>query len=345
MKLSFIIPTYNFGKKIKKCLASVIAQTVGKIEMEIIVVDDGSTDDTNIMIAEYIDKIRYIKKDNSGVSDARNVGIREATGDYLCFVDADDYISPQLSTYIAEAIKAMPDIVCFEYYEGNKDDFSFEDSEASKLDLMRSTEFSGEQLLLSCLFKKKQDNEVSFRVATVWGKVYKKKFIIDNNICFTSGMVLNEDVLFNAELFRNSPKVLYLPIKLYYYRISNFNSGSIHDENCGDKLLFSALVMKEFADSWENHEVKRRVALRIDSYVQRYLRQYIMADYIKGYSNKRKKYFEYINISVYKDSRKLVNIEDLDITGKLFYICAEKKLFFPLVLREKIRKIKLLITV
>lgn len=93
MKLSVIIPCYNAEKTIKKCLDSIVNQTEKNIE--IILIDDGSTDKTFKICSEYQkkdDRIRFYKKNNTGVSDTRNYGIEVATGDYITFVDSDDYI-------------------------------------------------------------------------------------------------------------------------------------------------------------------------------------------------------------------------------------------------------------
>ena len=97
-KISVIVPVYNTEKYIKKCLDSIINQTYSNIE--IIIINDGSTDNSELIINEYLkeypDKIKYYKKENGGLSDARNYGVTKATGDYICFVDSDDYIDINL---------------------------------------------------------------------------------------------------------------------------------------------------------------------------------------------------------------------------------------------------------
>lgn len=194
--------------------------------------------------------------------------------------------------------------------------------------------------MLNCLFKKEQDMELPIRPATVWGKIYRKQFLVDNDIWFTSGMVLNEDVLFNAKLLKQKPRICTLQRKLYYYRINNSSSGSTAEKDIGNKLLSAAVAMKEFADCCSDPDISERVSLRIDSYIQRYFRKYIMTEYVNGYHNKRNEYMKYVSIPIFKEAREVVNINDIDFTGKLFYVCAERSWFFPLYLREKVRGAK-----
>ncbi len=91
-KVSIIIPTYNYGKFICEAIDSILNQTFK--DYEIIIVDDGSTDNTEEIIKKYEDKINYFYKTNNGPASARNLGIQNATGDYICFLDSDDIFLP-----------------------------------------------------------------------------------------------------------------------------------------------------------------------------------------------------------------------------------------------------------
>lgn len=91
-KVSIIIPTYNYGIFIGDAIDSVLNQTFN--DYEIIVVDDGSTDNTSDIINKYNDKISYLSKSNDGPASARNLGIKNSSGDYICFLDADDVFLP-----------------------------------------------------------------------------------------------------------------------------------------------------------------------------------------------------------------------------------------------------------
>lgn len=107
IKVSVIVPVYNTGKYLARCLDSLAAQTFEPGELEIIVVDDGSTDDSGSIADDYAERypnIRVIHQDNAGSSAARNAGIKEARGRYLGFVDSDDYVSPGMYSALYDAI-------------------------------------------------------------------------------------------------------------------------------------------------------------------------------------------------------------------------------------------------
>ena len=99
-KVSVIVPVYNVEKYLRQCLDSILQQTYQNLE--ILIINDGSTDGSDAICREYLEKderISYFAKENTGISDTRNVGIRQATGEYVTFVDSDDWIE---KTYIEE---------------------------------------------------------------------------------------------------------------------------------------------------------------------------------------------------------------------------------------------------
>jgi glycosyltransferase involved in cell wall biosynthesis len=104
--VSVIIPCYNQGRFLKEAVDSVLSQSYGQVE--VLVVDDGSTDDTAAVAARYGPRIRYLYKDNDGLSAARNTGILEATGEFVLFLDADDYLSPEMLERHVAAAHATP---------------------------------------------------------------------------------------------------------------------------------------------------------------------------------------------------------------------------------------------
>ena len=127
IKISIIIPVYNVEKYLATCLDSVINQTYKNLE--ILLIDDGSTDSSGLICEQYSKKdtrIKTIHKKNGGLSDARNVGISYASGDYISFIDSDDFIDINTFTILNQYIKQYnADIITFNYYDYyNKDKIS-----------------------------------------------------------------------------------------------------------------------------------------------------------------------------------------------------------------------------
>lgn len=205
--VSVIVPAYNVSNYIKKCIDSILNQTYKDIE--IIVVDDGSTDDTgNIIKNNYLSdrRIRYFKKKNGGLSSARNYGILNSKGKYLCFVDSDDWIS---KTFVSEMLSAIKhdntDIaICNMCY-------TFSDGKIKKRTpkIRRS-----ETLSANSAFKELMNG--SLYKAHAQNKMFKRSLFIDNNILFPIGKIY-EDVFTTYRLIINAKKVSLINDFLYFY--------------------------------------------------------------------------------------------------------------------------------
>lgn len=203
--VSIIIPAYNVELYIRKCLATVIAQTLTNIE--IIIIDDGSTDSTLAIsqaIATYDFRVRVFSKNNEGQGTARNFGLRQARGTYICYVDSDDWIE---STLCAEAVHAMEqsaaDFVNFGF------DFVLP-SGATRKSLRR---FERDELIAPDLFASAMlDNQV---FSVPWNKLYRRQALLDNGIMFPS-MRVNEDIYYSRAVAYASEKAIFISNVLYH---------------------------------------------------------------------------------------------------------------------------------
>lgn len=202
--VSVIIPVYNLEKYIENCLNSIIGQTYRNIE--IICVDDGSTDlSAEIVkrIASTDDRIKYFRQENSGVSAARNHALEKANGEYIMFVDGDDYLHPQaVDIFVGCAAKTKADVVCSDYKRTKKTDEVFKPIE--KTDCAEAD--------FSEIFLAKRGLQLG---ETVWGKLIKRELCAD--IRFNEDLHYSEDTLFTVEVFKNVSSVCMLNHELYYY--------------------------------------------------------------------------------------------------------------------------------
>lgn len=172
-KISVIIPVYNTEKYIDKCINSVLQQD---LETEIIVVNDGSTDNSKKIIEKYKDKIIYLEKENGGLSDARNYGLKYATGEYVAFLDSDDFIEKDLFLRLEKYIDKKIDIIKFK--------IKLVDENYKEIRKIPSPSFecvNGEKAFEN-LFGWDEFLEVSC------GYLYRKEFFKENNFHFEKGM-------------------------------------------------------------------------------------------------------------------------------------------------------------
>lgn len=203
MRISVIIPVYNVEKFLKRCIDSIISQSY--TDLEIILIDDGSTDNSGNICEEYANKdcrIKVIHKCNGGLSDARNVGINAATGQLLSFIDSDDWIDTDMyEMMLNDIIDNNCDIaICGSYRDiSNRRFVRFPYHPKEVLEKKRA---------LRMLFEGIYFND------TAWDKLYKSYLF--HNIQYPIGK-LHEDVFTTYKLFSVANKIIYNPIPKYHY--------------------------------------------------------------------------------------------------------------------------------
>lgn len=212
IKVSIIIPVFNSEKYLSVCIESCIKQTLKDIE--IILINDGSTDNSLNICNEFSQKdprIKVISKENEGVSVARNVGIETARGEYIQFVDADDFL----------------DNKCIEKAYNQ---ISKEDSDMLFFGFKLIKQNKEESVPLTALYSLKENpfdlQTLEALTYTIWDKLYKKSFLIQNGIRFVKGLITAEDGVFNLLCLFNIPKTSFLTEHLYNYRYLSEGSAT-----------------------------------------------------------------------------------------------------------------------
>ena len=230
--ISIIVPVYNVEKYLERCLDSLVNQTYKNIE--IICVNDGSTDHSLDILNEYANKdkrIIIVNNKNRGISDSRNKGIAKATGEYIMFVDSDDWIDLETCQKSLDAmVKYSVDVVMWSYVREYDDrslpkiifdkDIYFDEKDTKEKIYRRFFGLLEEELM---------QPENADSIVTVWGKLYKSELILNNNIKFidTKEIGTCEDGLFNIEVFKYVKNLYFIKQYLYHYRKINtsFTSG------------------------------------------------------------------------------------------------------------------------
>lgn len=206
--ISVVIPVYNIGKWISKCLSSLMRQSYTNIE--IIVVNDGSTDNSLSICEQFQEKdarVRIITQKNQGLSAARNTGIINAKGEFIIFVDGDDYLQENAIKYAFEATQKVDADMCIFQYEYVEDSGEIiHKNKKNNKELVMTGEEAVQRLLT--------DDSIGGVVA--WGKLYRKKLFDVHELMFPVD-VYHEDCFFTYKACFYSSRVVYIPFSGYMY--------------------------------------------------------------------------------------------------------------------------------
>ena len=224
--LSIIIPSYNVAGLLPRCVAGLLKQ-LGEGD-ELIVVDDGSTDETG-MVADELGKrdarIRVYHKPNGGLSDARNYGLHYARGDYVAFVDSDDYVADAYMAVIHANLADHPQVLGFGYCRVRNGQTEEVFSEGLTGDHDRRSILEGVLPAFICPSDVFSGGGV---VRSAWAFVYERSFLEERHILFQSEReVVNEDYLFNLEVLACAERLRMLHVPLYMYEI---RTGSLSQQ-------------------------------------------------------------------------------------------------------------------
>ncbi len=317
--VSIIIPVYNADRFLKKCLDSVVRQSY--INIEIICINDGSTDNSFKILQEYTIKdkrIHLINTKNLGVSHARNLGLNKAKGSFVLFVDADDWIDfncIELLLRFSETNKC--DVVMFPYMR-----------ECNRVSLKRtlfddSMVLNGDQCRrLARRMIGPIDNEVTSPAildsyGTIWGKLYKRMIISDLSFVDLSMIGSAEDSLFNMFAFKKARTVGYCQDVLYHYRKNNdlsITTRSIPQLKDKWKSMFS-IISANFKERDDKLALSNRIALGVMGLSINAILSSTPFDEVKSL----------LNDDIYNKSLRSLKTSFMPLHWKVFFFSAKKK--------------------
>lgn len=256
--VSVIVPVYNVEKYLHRCVDSILAQTF--TDFELILVDDGSPDHCGAICDEYARKdarVRVIHQKNAGVSAARNRGIREAAGEFVGFVDADDWILPEMyENMILDALSNQADIVMCDamtVYSDGKEEID------TITQLPANTVLDHDSLKPGIMLE---------FAGAVWRCLYRSRLLKEKRVVFPTGLKLSEDRVFNIYAMGYARRIIYLKTE-YYMRFVNTESAvnSFHKDYFQVAKLAKEHTRRAIELAWENKE----------EYQIAYLQQYVQA--------------------------------------------------------------------
>lgn len=261
MKVSIIVPIYNVEPYLDRCVRSLVEQT--HRDLEIILVDDGSPDHCPAMCDEWArrdNRIRVIHKQNAGQGLARNDALDIATGDYLCFVDGDDFLDVEAMACWLDATEGgKHDVVCAAFYESWTPETGGHVSYA-----VEGTWQGPEQVadtLADAIASAWELHEPARRFMGVCGGIIRHQIIRDHHLRFHSEReVLAEDLLFLCDLFPHIHSVRNIPRPLYYYCLNMASTSHTFKEPQIDATEKLATLLRQTPLAVGNEEFGRRIA-------------------------------------------------------------------------------------
>ncbi len=222
-KISIVIPVYNTEEYyLRTCLDSVAEQTCQ--DLQVIIVDDGSTNNAGTICDEYaqlLSAFQVLHIENQGVSSARNTGMREATGEYLMFLDSDDWLEKELCSRLLKYLENnQPDVLVFHYSKVLQDHMI-----ADSIDLTDYTFQANELEELQLIILRYSKQYPGINLCTPWCKLYRTELIRQNGLMFIKDLKRAEDMLFNLNVLEYAKDVRFLKDTGYYYRLNAFSES------------------------------------------------------------------------------------------------------------------------
>lgn len=324
--ISIIVPVYNTENYLEKCLYSLVNQTYKNIE--IIIIDDGSPDNSMNIIQKFVladNRVKVISQKNQGLSGARNTGMNNANGDYIMFIDSDDWIEiDTCEKAINASEKYNADVVFWSYIkefsDSQKDNYLFDKTEI----LWSEKNINQLSRRMVGLVGDELANPQSIdNLVTAWGKLYKKSVIGD--VRFTDTKIIGtEDALFNIEVFLGINSAVYIPDLLSHYRKDNESSLT---HNYKEKLvsrwkeMYSRIkilldrndMSREYYDALKNRICFGLIGLGIN----------LAEDKKMSFKEKKKEIYNILSMNHYQIALKDLDFSYLPIQWKVFFKLAK----------------------
>lgn len=334
-KISIVVPIYKVPEQyLRKCIDSLINQSYENIE--ILLVDDGSPDSCGIICDEYgkrDNRVQVIHKKNGGLSAARNSGYRAATGEWIMFVDGDDWIEPATCQTMADI--AMKDnvqlVMC-----GMTKEYGHS-SEPYKYYLENGKIYVGEE----CKWLQEQLLHFNGNIAVAYCKLISRQLLMDNGIEHDEELKQGAEGLeFNLRLFEKLESAEFINKSFYHYIYNENSISASHNEANHEFVIRCFEKIKHFIDNSEN-------AYWLRSWLDNRLLYVVVTTAISGYFNptnkesykdKKKKYSAYLEKSIVKEALNTQNLEGLSRQRKIILFFIKHRMFRMLEIIAIFRK-------
>ncbi|MCD7921114.1 MAG: glycosyltransferase [Clostridiales bacterium] len=328
-KISFVIPIYNNETYVAQCIESLCRQK--EREIEILLVDDGSTDQSGEICRAYAEKdcrIRVFHQSNQGANTARNKGLAEAKGEWICFVDGDDYVEGNLCSVLLPYLRPEYDMIIYSYYRifgkvqkrvrsarkeielGKRD---FEDMQIAAMNCLGPYRFNA-----SCL-----------DAVSVWNKIYRKEFLEQHHLCFIPELRKLQDLTFNLKVYDFAEHGLYLNAALYNYRINASSVSNRYQPDIVEKFQQIHRFLIPFVEEKQDSRLQEVLWERIATHMRTCTVLYFCnRKNRKPYAERKQDFFIFLEQEPFATARQKVHVTHFTFKEMLLSRAVNRKCFF-----------------
>ena len=333
VKVSFVIPVYNAESFLRQCLDSIKNQTVN--EWEMILVDNGSTDSSGDICNQYANednRIQVVHQENKGPASARNIGVRLAKGDWISFIDSDDWIEKNYIEILQDYFDEKYDLIFYAYdivsENGTK---CILDKGVARAEVSEAHIKILEKQSIDTGLSKEQTPVNKYR-GQVWTKLYRKEFLHANELWARENLMRCQDVMFNLEVYGKAKCGVFVPEVLYHYR--HLTASLCHQHNDKQKVY-----LDRFAREMGRYLSEAgKLAQYIKEYDARLTLTLVNCCFLDfchpmntaGYKERKQKFLGMKNSEPYASALKRVKVTELGLV-KGFLVWAEKNNLFGLL--------------
>ncbi len=332
-KVSIIVPIYKVPQRfLCQCIESCINQTLK--EIEIILVDDGSPDDCGNICDKYACKdtrVKVIHKENGGVSSARNIGIKNAIGEWIMFLDSDDWFEVNAVEIALQFVcKYNSDLIGFNHYYNSEKQEWLRKHISPYIIERKGRELKWFVLDMMFPFYDSCINSVETgAIRSVWGKLYRRNIISDNEMKFVEGLKISEDALFNIDYISYSKSVVLVDEYLMHYRV---HSKSIMQRYNEDVLAINEYALDNYylriKNNWDDLDFQVAFLGMAAECVFRSMKmKFLHKDCPDNFPKKIKQFKESLKSEIYQKALQTSGYSHLPMGKKQIMYCIKYKFY------------------
>lgn len=325
-KISIIIPFYNTKiEYLKEGIESAINQSYNNIE--IIVINDGSLSIYDSFLKTYENKITVIKTENKGVSSARNIGIKASTGEYITFLDSDDFLEKDACLKYIELISENIDSdIIISRVNVHNNDKCYQNSCSNN----ENHYILNKDELIESIFINEENKYTC--VDTPWAKLYKRSFLVENKITFNEDLFNGEDGLFNFIAYYKANKIYFTKEITYNYRTNPYSTCQTYSDDLNIRFSKILVAYKDLFEKENIYKYDKMLSLFALRIFCRLIRKYY--SYCNTYEDFKEKYSNSCN-EIYEDLLRDLSIKECDNKKSIVLMLYKLKMNYLIYLLSK----------